>query len=254
MIFGIENLRMGSKGIEVIELQLRLAGFLGTIWDGDFGKKTELQVKAFQKDYMGIAEPDGIVGRNTYNSLDVFAHTYLPDFVKLKCPCGECNGFGHCNYMGEYIGDSKEERYYKYEYPGIHKAIIYSFSALEFYSFNSEFLHRHPFITSGYRCWIRNRRKGRNSTNHMGKAIDSDYPMKSGEDKRDDINRCNNVRKLLVEKSNFQLGWSEKNKKSLEPESIAPSWIHMDIRNYEKKYLDVKYFVKNVVELESKKI
>ena len=52
MIFGDRNLQDGDKGADVAELQLRLAGFLGTVWDGDFGPNTEKQVKAFQQDYM----------------------------------------------------------------------------------------------------------------------------------------------------------------------------------------------------------
>ena len=49
-------------------------------------------------------------------------------------------------------------------------------------------------------------------------------------------------RGLLVEKSNFQIGWNGRNKKSLEPSSIAPTWIHMDVRSFSKKYLQEKYF------------
>lgn len=37
--------------------------------------------------------------------------------------------------------------------------------------------------------------------------------------------------------------------KALEPADIAPTWIHMDVRCYSRKYLDDKYFIKNIQEL-----
>ncbi len=86
----------------------------------------------------------------------------------------------------------------------------------------------------------------------MGKALDCDLPRKKGDDKRDDCNRCDALRGFLVEKCNFQIGWEARNKKSLEPSNIAPSWIHMDVRCYGKKYLADKYFVRSARELNSK--
>jgi len=38
---GERELKRGSKGPDVAELQLRLAGFRGTVPDGDFGPGTE---------------------------------------------------------------------------------------------------------------------------------------------------------------------------------------------------------------------
>lgn len=252
MTFGTDNLSKGSKGDAVVELQLRLAGFKGTVWDGDFGPKTELQVKAFQQDYMGIAEPDGIAGERTYAALDIFSQAHAPDFGRLVCTCNGCWGFGNGQFKGKYTGNDKKERYHKYEYPGIHKAIIHSYTALRFYSLTHDI--GCLFETCGYRCWVRNSQKNRTSTNHMGKAIDCDYLMEDGDDKRDDIGRCNKARDLLVKESNFQVGWRDKNQKSLEPEIIAPSWIHMDVRSYEEKYLNDRFFVKNIVELLNKEL
>lgn len=42
MKIGEKPLQRGDKGANVEELQLRLAGFRGTVWDGDFGPGTEL--------------------------------------------------------------------------------------------------------------------------------------------------------------------------------------------------------------------
>ena len=72
MKFGERTLRIRSKGRDVEELQLRLAGFSGTIWDGDFGAKTKNQVMQFQRDYMNLARPDGIVGPRTFYGAECF--------------------------------------------------------------------------------------------------------------------------------------------------------------------------------------
>ena len=36
-------------------------------------------------------------------------------------------------------------------------------------------------VTSGYRCHSNNKKKGRTSTNHMGKAIDAKIPNAPGQ-------------------------------------------------------------------------
>ncbi len=249
MNFGAKAMLRGNKGPEVEELQIRLSGFRGTTWDGDFGPGTELQVIAFQRDYMGMTKPTGIVEDETFSALKRFSQEFSIDFKKLKCPCGQCGGFGQNRFNGKYrTGKPKTEAYHRREYPGIHKAILQSFRAAKFYVTQAGF--DMPFLTSGYRCWIHNEQKNRKSTNHMGKALDLDFPLRPGEDKRDDCNRCDSVRALLVEKCGFQIGWAAGNKKALEPSSIAPSWIHMDVRCYSEKYLSTKYFVKNSKELD----
>ncbi len=53
------SLRRGDQGPAVVDLQLRLAAFRGTLWDGDFGPGTELQVVSFQRDFMGLTSPSG---------------------------------------------------------------------------------------------------------------------------------------------------------------------------------------------------
>ena len=39
-----DPLKRGDKGADVVELQMRLAGFRGTVPDSDYGPGTELQV------------------------------------------------------------------------------------------------------------------------------------------------------------------------------------------------------------------
>jgi hypothetical protein len=250
MEFNSENLAKGSKGPAVEELQIRLAGFRGTVWDGDFGPGTELQVITFQKEYMKMANPTGIADSSVFNSLKDFAKEFPIDFDKLKCPCQECEGFGRGRFKNEYrAGKPEIEAYHQFEYPGIHKAILHSYRAAQFLAQDPDF--GAPFLTSGYRCHENNKQKGRKSTNHMGKALDCDFKLKDKEDKRDDGNRCDRFRGLMVEKSNFQIGWNGRNKKSLEPSHIAPTWIHMDVRSFSPKYLDEKYFVTTEADLDS---
>jgi hypothetical protein len=54
----------------------------------------------------------------------------------------------------------------------------------------------------------------------------------------------------MVEVGNFQIGWEASNRKSFEPKEIAPTWVHMDVRQFEGKYLDDKFFVKESSELD----
>ena len=249
MNFGANTLLRGSNNPEVEELQICLAGFRGTTWDGDFGPGTELQVIAFQTDYMKIDRPTGVVDNDMLSALKRFSQEIPVDFQKLRCPCGECDGFGQNRFEGEYReGKPKIEAYHNREYPGIHKAILQTYRAAQFYATKAGF--DMSFFASGYRCWVNNGQKNRKSTNHMGKALDIDFPMKPRDDKRDDCNRCDNVRALLVDKCGFQIGWAASNRKALEPSNIAPSWIHMDVRCYSEKYLSTKYFVKSAEELD----
>ena len=78
MAFGDAELKLGSDGAEVIELQVRLAGFLGTVWDGAFGPGTERQVKIFQQDYMEMQNPTGRVEIDTFNAYRAFL-SRIPD-------------------------------------------------------------------------------------------------------------------------------------------------------------------------------
>lgn len=249
MAFGQNALTRGTTGPEVEELQLRLAGFYGTVWDGDFGPGTEYQVMAFQRAYMGMDNPTGRVEDDTFGAIERLANEFPIDFTKLGCDCGQCEGFGQMRFKGEYRPEkAKIEAFHRYEYPGIHKAILHTFRAVQFFA--QEAGHGVPFFTCGYRCWVNNDNKGRKSTNHMGKALDCDLPMNPGDTKRDDMNRCDAVRGILVEKSNFQIGWGAANRKALEPSNIAPSWIHMDVRSYAPKYLEDRFFIKSSDELD----
>ena len=247
MAYGVTTLQKGSEGDEVIELQMRLAGFRGTVPDGDFGPGTELQVVKFQQDYLKDAAATGIVDAATFAAIDQFAIDYPIDFASLACPCGICSGFGQGRFENEYRADKPvAERFHLYEYPGIHRMLLWAVRALKFYVPQYNFV-----INSGYRCAENNKKKGRTSTNHHGKAIDLDVPLGPGEDKQDDMRRSDEIRGVIVERSAAQIGWAARNRKSLEPSSIAPTWVHYDVRCYDRKYLADKYFCKNLSELDS---
>lgn len=246
MAYGDRVLRQGLKGDDVVELQLRLAGYRGTLLDGDFGSGTELQVKCFQRDCMGLSTPSGVVDRATFLAIDELASRFPIDFAQLRCPCGVCGGFGQGRFKGRYMpGGEGQEKFHRYEYPGIHRLILWAARALFAYREDIRFS-----FSSGYRCAVENERKGRTTTNHHGKAVDIDTVLAPGMGKREDLERCDELRRLLVEKSNAQIGWLGRNRKSLEPSDIAPTWVHYDVREYESKYLRDDFFCRDLAGLD----
>ena len=81
---------------------------------------------------------------------------------------------------------------YQYEYPGIHRMLLWSLRALFFFLKEYDFI-----ITSGYRCSVNNEQKGRSSTNHNGKAVDVDVALLPGEDKRFELcERCKQLQPI----------------------------------------------------------
>ena len=245
-VYGERVLQKDMQGPDVVELQIRLAGFRGTLPDGDFGSGTELQVQKFQTDVMKVSSPTRIVDRDTYLAIDAFAKRYPLNFAQLKCPCGQCGGFGRGQFKDTYVpGGEGQEQFNHYEYPGIHRLILWAARAVFHY------LPEHSFVfSSGYRCNIDNQQHQRTTTNHRGKAIDLDISLRAGESKRDDADKCNAVRGKIVEVSNAQVGWDAKNRKALEPANIAPTWIHYDVREYERKYLADEFFCKDLAGLD----
>lgn len=143
--------------------------------------------------------------------------------------------------------------YRKYEYPGIHRTLIWVEKAIKFHLANHEKSKnlRVGLIFSGYRCNENNRINGRKSTNHMGKALDLHiYGLsnKANTEKNADV-----VRDLLVNYTNAEYRWKKSNVIALEPSSrnkigkefIATTWVHLDVRTFQLQYLQDKYFVKD---------
>jgi hypothetical protein len=97
-------------------------------------------------------------------------------------------------------------------------------------------------VNSGYRCSEDNRIHNRQTTNHHGKAIDIlDAPSKMI-----DMKNCDQLRGLLVEKANAQIGWGARNRRTLEPPNIAPTSVQYDVRIYDALYSADSYFVKTL--------
>jgi len=238
MEYGERAIGRGCKGADVVELQVRLAGFRGTLPDGDFGPGTERQVLSFQRDYMKMPRPSGIVDRATMRAIDRFAGEYPIDFAALRCPCGKCDGFGRRRFKARYLGGRpRAEAFHRYEYPGVHRMLLWAVRAVFLYMPEHRFV-----ITSGYRCGTDNASRGRTSTNHHGKAVDIDIAAHPGEDKRSDMIKCDAARGRIVSTADAQVGWTAANRKALEPSGIAPTWIHYDVRCYEPKYLKDEFF------------
>jgi len=231
--YGERVLHNGCNGPDVVELQIRLAGFRGTLPDGDFGPGCERQVLSFQRDVMRLAGPTGVVDRATFEAIDAFADAHPIDFQRVRCPCGVCGGFGQGRFRGLYHpGRPSVEAFHRYEYPGMSRLLLWAVRAIFHY------MPEHRFtITSGYRCAIDNAKHKRTSTNHHGKAIDIDVARAAWEDKQDDMVRCDAIRGRIVETADAQIGWLASNRKALEPSNIAPTWVHYDVRCYEPKYL-----------------
>jgi hypothetical protein len=182
---------------------------------------------------MKLAAPTGIVDRATFEAIDAFADQYPIDFKLLRCPCGVCGGFGQGFFKGLYFaGQAETEANYRYEYPGIHRMLLWAVRAVHVY-----LPGRQLTFNSGYRCSVDNTQHQRNTTNHHGKAVDLDIVLKPGEDKKTDMVNCDALRGKIVETANGQIGWLASNRKSLEPADIAPTWVHYDVRSYERKYL-----------------
>jgi hypothetical protein len=55
----------------------------------------------------------------------------------------------------------------------------------------------------------------------------------------------------MIEVGGFQLGWLASNRKSFEPDDIAPTWIHLDSRSFESKYLEDRFFCKSLKDLDN---
>lgn len=249
-------IKMGEKNKLALELNIRLAGFgRGTVPEDTFTERTAQAVSSFQRDYMGVT-PSGKVCGNFLTALDEFCAKYPPTINDYKCVCGSldkvekkdaCSGFGQGRYKGEYIGNSGEEKHHKYEYPGIHRSLLWAVSAATFYM-EKKSSYRLEVVFSGYRCHADNKAHGRASTNHMGKAVDLHF-LKKGvhTGSKADMNKIRSD--IFIKYSGAQLNWDHPNRLSLEPDKFkvendgAISWVHLDVRAFESKYLDDKFFV-----------
>lgn len=252
-------IKKGDKSELIRELNIRLAGFGGNVPTDEFTDRTEKMIKQFQKDYMKVPETGKVCG-NLLRAVDAFQNKYSIDINQAKCPCGQCSGFGNGKNSNERNNSSILEMYRKYEYPGMHRIILWTQRAIQFYLANQEKDRKLTVgvLFSGYRCTINNKQKGRKSTNHMGKASDLHIYGGSGDREKN----ANAVRDVLVKYSGAKYRWDHKNAIGLEADNRngtasdfkASTWVHYDVRTYDLKYLEDKYFAKTMVECNGKSI
>lgn len=244
-------IQLGDKGPLIEEINVRLMGFGGTATDGkpfnEFTAKTEAAVRRFQQDYMGVAGTGKVCGA-MLAALDEFRSKHPVNFKAMLCKCGHCKGFGNGYRTSEKSGLKNKAGtawINAPEYPGIHRALIWSMRAALFYTSVKDaalgytFLH----VSSGYRCWMDNKAHDRRTFNHMGNALDLQFR------KAPATTRCagadvNTLRsKIFIARMGAQLSWPNKNKLSLEPASAgATSWVHMDVREFEPALKADRYY------------
>ena len=246
-------IKKGDKNELIREINIRLAGFGGNVPTDEFTDRTEKMVKQFQRDYMKVPETGKVCG-NVLKAIDEFQNKYLVNFDDVKCPCGKCKGFGNGKFSEQKQNLKVAELSRKYEYPGIHRSLVWALRAAIFYTsvIEKDMKYSVKCIFSGYRCHENNKQHKRTSTNHMGKALDIHF-NKNG--KRTQVPKeIEEVRqKIFVKHLGNQVRWKDSNKFSLEPgipaykgEFIASTWIHYDVRQFELKYLKDEFFVKDI--------
>lgn len=247
----------GDENKLVQELNIRLAGFGGNVPTEKFTERTVDMIKQFQKDYMEI-EPTGTVCGDTLAAIDEFETKYPIVFSELKCDCNVCTGFGQGKYATQKQSAAIAEKSRKYEYPGIHRSLLWAYKAMMFYMTKKEGgKYTINKISSGYRCHEDNKIHGRSSTNHMGKAIDIHF-NKNGTRTRE-ITDVEAIRdKIIIPTNKAQINWGSKDKFSLEPSRnasyVATTWIHMDVRQFDLKYLKDEFFANTEAKIKGKKI
>nr|AIW81375.1 hypothetical protein [uncultured bacterium TB306_p] len=155
---------------------------------------------------MKVAETGKVCG-NVLRAIDEFQGLFTVDINEGKCPCGECSGFGN-NLFSEQKNNSKiAEKKRKYEYPGIHRSLLWVERTIKFYLANQEKAGnlRVGLIFSGYRCNANNRKNRRGSTNHMGKALDLHIYKLT--DRNNTEKNADKVRDLLLKYTKAEYRW-----------------------------------------------
>ncbi|MDN8357988.1 LysM peptidoglycan-binding domain-containing protein [Acinetobacter baumannii] len=241
-----------GKSELIREVNIRLAGFGGALPTDEFTELTATCIKQFQRDYMGVPDTGKICG-SVLAALDRFRDEYgiASYFESMKCPCGECSGFGR-NRSGnfrfemynkttrQYVKVSRDAK----EYKGMHRSLIWALKAMLFYfkKMPNSAGYKIVKISSGYRCIDNNWKNRRPTTNHMGCALDIVVHNKNNQVVS--MNELENqVRiKWFGKYLNTSLGWSP-DKFGLERISDgATTWVHLDVREFSEEYKIDKLF------------
>ncbi len=245
-------IKLGDTGPLIEELNVRLMGFGGTVSPGvpfnQFTARTEAAVRQFQRDVMGVG-PTGKVCGGFLRALDSFRERYPVSLTAMRCRCGHCSGFGNgyrdSKAVRMFKNAAKETPYHGTEFPGMHRALLWSMKAALFYVSVTDKALGYKFlrVSSGYRCWHDNKAHSRKSTNHMGNALDLQFTKGAS------TTRCAGAdvdalrAKVFVKRLGAQLGWPESNLISLETaQQGATSWVHFDVREFDASYKDSRYY------------
>ncbi|WP_165851717.1 glycosyl hydrolase 108 family protein [Chryseobacterium pennipullorum] len=266
------------------EINIRLAGFGGNVPTDRFTDRTEKMIKQFQRDYMKVPETGKVCG-HVLRAIDEFCRNFeisITLWNQLKCSCStkgkrvtsalrgtletnNCKGFGDGTGKNTYKGNVRTEAMNKYEYPGLHRSLLYGFKALQFY-FSQQKTYTIDHFTSGYRC----RFKNYTTTNHQGKAIDiqfskGNWAIRGGN--KENLAELRMIRdSIFIKYLGAQKEWPGKNLFSIEPIDLRYSnkgklrydhtfsWIHMDVRQFDSQYLEDQYFCKSLSDLNEKSI
>ena len=271
-------IKLGDKSELIREINIRLAGFGGNVPTDEFTVRTEKMIKQFQRDYMKVSETGKVCG-NVLRAIDEFSKNFdiNSDFWKqIKCSCSTkgkqttstlrgIKETNNCDGFGDKTGnDSEPEKSNKYEYPGVHRSLLFGLKTILFY-LSKQKTYSLGLISSGYRCRFKNYK----TTNHQGKAIDIQFDKGNWQIRGKvykNIAELEAIRTQIFYKYlNAKTSWTDSNHFSLEPIGLNKdnskidsnhtySWIHMDVREFEKKYLADRYFCKNSTSLNGKSI
>ncbi len=261
---------VGNKGKLIEEINIRLAGFGGLVPTDIFTSDTRQAVIQFQKDYMGI-EPTGRICGNTLKAIGEFGKKYKFPFDQLKCHCttkgqqdsnvitgkketNNCQGFGDGSNKGKYKYNDKKEKYHFYEYPGVHRSLLWGYKAFLFYLEKTKSKYTVNSISSAFRCRFHSIFKGSETTNHFGKAMDILFDKNGVRTKK--TSDVELIRKeYFVKYSGASIDWGVNNKFGLESTKTgAISWVHLDVRKFAQEYLLDKFFVKNESDLNGEEL
>jgi GH24 family phage-related lysozyme (muramidase)/LysM repeat protein len=248
----------GQSSSLIEEINIRLAGFGGTIETGTpwtkFTAKTKAAVKRFQRDYMKVPETGKVCG-GVLRAMDEFALRYPVHLSSMRCPCGVCGGYGRqytssaaVNFPQPGVGMVQG-----IEYPGMHRALLAAFRAVKFYleMDYSKLEYKVLDLSSTYRCWKDNTihnppsKERRWSIRHMGNALDIRFSYRNGEH-RCALPHTDKIREEIFKKYlHAQTGWGSNNLFSLETAAQgAKSWVHVDCSKFQDQYKQTRHYAK----------
>ncbi|MES2049053.1 MAG: LysM peptidoglycan-binding domain-containing protein [Pseudomonadota bacterium] len=242
-------IKLGDTGALIEEINIRLTGFGNTIsatkkWN-EYTPKTEIAVKQFQRDYMGVSETGKVCGA-VLIALDDFLKKHPVKLADMQCQCGKCKGFGngYDDSTKVEMYKTKNEAYLGTEFPGIHRGLIWAFRAALFYTQVKDKNLEYSFlkVSSGYRCWNDNKLHGRKTINHMGNALDLQF-KKGKEVKRCEGRDVDKLREnIFVKRLGAQMGWHSNTLALESADDGATSWVHVDVREFASEYKQDRYY------------